>query len=126
MSLFVLDTDTFSLLLHGHDEVSRRIVQADAHVLALTIITVEESLTGWYSQVRRARRDDDILEAYGALHRTFDFLRDLPVLPFDASAIQRFRDLRRLHRRRSGNDLRIAAIVMEHVGILVTRNQQDF
>jgi tRNA(fMet)-specific endonuclease VapC len=41
-------------------------------------------------------------------------------------AIARYRDLRVRHRRIGTNDLRIAAIVVEHESILVTRNTSDF
>ena len=52
MSLHVLDTDSLTLLLHGHAEIGRRAASCEQAELALTIVTVEETLTGWYSQIR--------------------------------------------------------------------------
>jgi tRNA(fMet)-specific endonuclease VapC len=126
MSLSVLDTDVFTLLLRGNENIHRRIAQTSPASLAITIITIEECLTGWYSEIRRARRDEAILQAYASLQETFEILRGLPVLSFNANALNRFHELRRLHRRIAGNDLRIAAITMSHSGILITRNKRDF
>ena len=41
-----LHTDTTTLLLHEHPEVSRKAAQADTTSLTVTIITVEEILSG--------------------------------------------------------------------------------
>src|SRR5438445_8398627 len=112
MSLYVLDTDTFSLFLRGHQDVCRRVVQSPADQLAVTIVTVEESLTGWYSQIRRARRDDEFVSAYESLQQTVHLLADLQILPFDADAVLTFQRIRKSHRRVASNDLRIAAIVL--------------
>lgn len=126
MSLHVLDTDTVTLLLRGHTGVASRAAAQDPSELAVTIITVEEVLTGWYSQIRRAKKDDQLARAYAALQEAVAFFSQVRVLPFDQDAIRESRLLRRLHRRTGTNDLRIAAIVQLRQGILVTRNQQDF
>lgn len=73
-------------------------------------ITVEELLRGWYTQVRRARDDEQLARAYQALQETVEFTRQIQILPFNRPAIARYRDLRIRHRRSRGNDLRIAAI----------------
>ena len=92
----------------------------------MTIITVEEILRGWYTQIRRARDDEQLARAYQALRQTVEFARDVQLLPFDLPGIRRYRQLRIHHRRIGTNDLRIAAIVLEQQGILVTRNTSDF
>ena len=51
MSLYVLDTDHLSLYRYGHPEVSARIEATPADQLAVTIITIEEQLRAWYTQV---------------------------------------------------------------------------
>ena len=58
MTTYALDTDTTTLLLRGHAEECRRVGEVEAEELCVTIITVEEILTGWYSQIRRAKKDD--------------------------------------------------------------------
>jgi predicted nucleic acid-binding protein len=61
MTEYTLDTDTTTLLLRGHAEVCAHAGAFEAEQLSITIITVEEILTGWYSQIRRARKDEQIL-----------------------------------------------------------------
>jgi tRNA(fMet)-specific endonuclease VapC len=48
MSLYVLDTDTLSLYRHGHAAVVQHTLTHPPEVLAITVITVEEQLSGWY------------------------------------------------------------------------------
>jgi tRNA(fMet)-specific endonuclease VapC len=46
MSLWVLDTDTLTLLQHNHPAVCRHAGQHAPQELAITVITVEEQLSG--------------------------------------------------------------------------------
>lgn len=55
-----------------------------------------------------------------------EFTRGIQLLPLNVPGIRRYRQLRTRHRRIGTNDLRIAAIVLEQQGILVTRNTTDF
>jgi tRNA(fMet)-specific endonuclease VapC len=126
MSLWVLDTDSLTLWLRGQPGIATRVVQTPPSQLATTIITVEEILRGWYTQVRRARNDDQLARAYQALQETVEFTRSIQLLAFNRAAIARYRDLRVSHRRTGVNDLRIAAIVLDQESILVTRNTADF
>jgi tRNA(fMet)-specific endonuclease VapC len=54
MSLFVLDTDTLSLYYHGEPTVVQRVDAGPATELAISIMTVDEQLTGWYTLTRQA------------------------------------------------------------------------
>jgi predicted nucleic acid-binding protein len=51
MTTYALDSDTTTLLLRGHPSVCQRAAETEAAQLSLTIITVEEILTGWYTQI---------------------------------------------------------------------------
>src|SRR5215813_13583806 len=126
MSLWVLDTDMLTLWLRGQETVAARVATTPPQQLAVTIVTIEEVLGGWYTQVRRARDDQQIARAYEAHQQTVEFTRGIQLLPFDLLAIRHYRQLRTHHRRIGTNDLRIAAIVLEQQGILVTRNTTDF
>ncbi len=126
MTCWILDTDVLTLFLHGETTVCHRVASVSPDELAVTIITVEEVLTGWYSELRRARRDDQLVRAYSTLQQAVEFFRHVQILPFNEQAAWRFHDLRQQHRRLGTNDLRIAAIAIEHSGIVVTRNQSDF
>ena len=58
MSLFVLDTDLLTLLEESHPAVGSHFIQHPPGEVAITILSVEEQLSGWYSQVRKAKRPD--------------------------------------------------------------------
>lgn len=98
----------------------------DPDELAITIITVEEVLSGWYRLIRQAREDDKLVRAYESLQQSVEFLRQVRILPFDRGAIERFHGLRRKHRSIGTNDPRIAAIVLQSDASLVSRNLVDF
>ena len=126
MSLWVLDTDMLTLWLRGQETVAARVASTPAQQLAVTVTTVEEVLGGWYTQIRQARDDQQLARAYQALQQAVEFTRGMQLLPFDLPGIRRYRQLRTQHRRIGTNDLRIAAIVLEQQGSLVTRNTTDF
>jgi tRNA(fMet)-specific endonuclease VapC len=126
LSLWVLDTDALTLWLRGQETIAAHVAATPPQQLAVTIITVEEVLGGWYTQIRQARDDQQLARAYQALHEAIEFSRSIRILPFDLPEIRRYRQLRTQHRRIGTNDLRIAAIVLEQQAILVTRNTTDF
>lgn len=126
MTLYVLDTDILTLFQSGHSVVVRHVQGCPADQLAVSVISVEEQLTGWYTKLRRAKKRDQLARAYQRLAHSVSFLSHLQILPFPEPTIVRYEDLRDAHRHIGKNDLRIAAIVLEHAAILVTRNLQDF
>jgi tRNA(fMet)-specific endonuclease VapC len=126
MSLYVLDTDHLSLYRYGHPEVSARIEATPADQLAVTIITIEEQLRAWYTQVRRARDRDHLARAYQGLFEAAETSKYIRVLPFTSRAIERYLNLRNQLPRLGKMDLSIAAIALENDGIVVTRNRRDF
>jgi tRNA(fMet)-specific endonuclease VapC len=126
MSLYVLDTDHVSLLRDGHAEVVSRLRSVAAEERAITIVTIEEQLRAWFTQVRRARNADQLALAYDGLFQVVQMARSVPVLPFVPSAVARYFELRRSLRRVGKLDLAISAIALEANAILVTRNRHDF
>jgi tRNA(fMet)-specific endonuclease VapC len=126
MSQYALDTDTLTLLLHGQANVTRQAAAHDPADLAVPIVSVEEILTGWYTQIRQSKSDDQLARAYAALQQAVEFTSSTRILPYDRDAIQRFRQLRASKPRIGVNDLKIAAIALEQGAVLVTRNVQDF
>jgi tRNA(fMet)-specific endonuclease VapC len=69
MTLHVLDTDMLTLLEEGHPAAGRRFLQERPEDVATTVLTVEEQLTGWYTQVRKAKRPERLA---WACHRLAD------------------------------------------------------
>jgi tRNA(fMet)-specific endonuclease VapC len=126
MSLYVLDTDIFSLWRTAHPIVSQRVSSCPHTDLAITIITVEEQLSGWSAQLRRVRKIDDLARVYQQFTESVSKLAGLPILSFTEPAILRYQHLKTLRLNIGGYDLRIAAITLEQGGILVSRNLRDF
>ena len=126
MSLYVLDTDVLTLLQDGDPFVIRNVASHATDALAITVISVEEQLTGWYTQVRRARRRDLLAGAYERLATNVQFLAGTTILPFPEPTILRYENLKALKMNVGKKDLRIAAIVLDNNGVLVTRNLRDF
>ncbi len=67
MSLFVLDTDIATLYYHGDSNVVRRVDSRPTIELAISVMTVDEQLTGWYTLTRQVRRPEEIAKAYERL-----------------------------------------------------------
>ena len=93
MTLHILDTDTLTLYQSGHAVVVQRIGLCPAEELALTIISVEEELTGWYTKVRQAKKKDELARAYQRLTNAVRFFSRLNILSFCEPAIERYEDL---------------------------------
>lgn len=126
MSLFVVDTDILSLYYDGHPLVCQKIDATPTADLAITVMTVDEQLTGWYTLTRQARRPDEIAHSYARLADAVVRLARWRILPYTEQAIARVAQLKGMHLNVRVMDLRIAAIALEHAGIVVTRNVRDF
>ena len=126
MKLHLFDTDTLSLFRHGNPNVVAEARRVGREHLAISVISVEEQLTGWYSLLRNTKRPEEIVIAYGQLAETVLFLSTLPILPFSAEAAATLADLRRQKIRIGTLDLRIASIALVHDAVLVTRNRRHF
>jgi len=127
MRLYILDTDILTLLQEGNPIVKQHVVSHRRQEIAITIISVEEQLTGWYTKIRRTKKPSLLAQAYERLTRNVRYLAELPtIISFTESAILRFEQFRALKLNVPSQDLRIAAITLEHGGILVSRNLRDF
>jgi len=126
MSLYVLDTDMLSLYQRGDTGVCARCEAQPSDNLAVTVISVEEQLSGWYTLLRRAKKPQQLAQVYQRMTATVRFLSRLQILSFDEPAIAVFEQLRGLRLRIGAMDVRIAAITRTAGGILVTRNVSDF
>lgn len=123
---YVLDTDILTLFQRGDPNVVRNAQSRPPDQLAVTIISVEEQLSGWYTELRQAKKADHLALAYQRMTTAVRFLVRFYILTFGEPAIARYEGLRAAHRRLDKSDLRIAAIVLESGDTLVTRNAKDF
>ena len=126
MSLYVLDTDMLTLVEEGHPEAARRFLEHRPEEVAITVISVEEQLSGWYTEVRQTKDAYKLAQAYKRLAACVRFLADMEILDFSESAIQRYQDLVKLKLKIGRTDLRIAATALEYGATVVTRNRRDF
>ncbi|HKB04097.1 MAG TPA: type II toxin-antitoxin system VapC family toxin [Gemmataceae bacterium] len=126
MSVFVLDTDIVSLFQHDHPAVTAEVQKHPLSELAITVLTVEEQLSGWYNELRKSKKRAALAAVYQRMVQTVQFLGHWPILSFTEPAIDRYEDLQRLKLKVKKTDLRIAAIVPEVRAVLVTRNIRDF
>jgi tRNA(fMet)-specific endonuclease VapC len=126
MSLYVLDTDMLSLYRRGHALVRQRVDSHPRDELAITVMNVEEQLSGWYSMLRRAKQPPRLARSYQELADAVQFLAGWRILLYPELAIARYEQLKAMKLQVRKMDLRIAAITLENGGILVTRNVRDF
>jgi tRNA(fMet)-specific endonuclease VapC len=126
MSLFVLDTDILTLFQMGHPQVVARVGEHAPDELAISVVTVEEQLSGWYTQLRKAKRPDKLAWAYRRLAANVRFLARVRILDFDEPSIRLYDEFKRLRLGVRKMDLQIAATALEHGAIVATRNGRDF
>src|SRR5437588_11227421 len=126
MSLYVIDTDTVTLHRQGHALVSPRILSTDPKDLAVTVMTIDEELSGWYGLLRKAKQPKQLAYAYQQLAESVAYFSGWQILSFPEAAIARYDQLAAMKLNIRKMDLRIAAITLENNGIVVTWNFSDF
>jgi tRNA(fMet)-specific endonuclease VapC len=122
----VLDTDMLTLYQFGHVAVVRQVLDHLLEELSVTIVSVDEQLTGWYTRLRRAKQPAEQARVYQLFTDGVAFLSQFKILSFTEPAIERFHQLKAARLNVAANDLRIAAIVLEQGATLITRNVSDF
>ena len=87
MSLFVLDTDILTLYYRGNPVVVRCVDDQPTATLAISVVTLDEQLSGWYTLTRRARQPNEISRAYANLAEAVVRLAKWRILPYTETAI---------------------------------------
>lgn len=126
MSLKILDTATLSLLERKDLKVLRRLAVVSPSELVVTVINVEEQMTGWQIYLRRAKTDKELATAYENLAASVRVLSGMRIISFSEAAIARYNSLLAMKLNVGKMDLRIAAIALEEGATVVTRNLRDF
>ncbi len=121
--MFVLDTDTLTLLLRGHPKVIERRRHVEDAVV-ITIFTQIEVLRGRFDSLLKAADGEQLLLAQQRLQETE---RDLeafhPLLVNEAAVAEFVRLLEVKGLKKIGRaDLLIAAVTLANKATLVTRN----
>jgi predicted nucleic acid-binding protein len=104
---YLFDTDTLSLYFQQHPILIQRILRHLHDEIAVTAVTIEEVLTGWYTALRRARKLEQVVTAYDRLTATMRELRSWDIVSFGAAAMTRYEHLRALRLNVRKQDVRI-------------------
>jgi tRNA(fMet)-specific endonuclease VapC len=122
----LLDTDTLSLFMNGHERVTERVRQEGA--VTITVITRIEILQGRFASIPKAADPEQLLLAQQRLERSDQLMRSVTIVPIDAGVAAEFEKLlqnKKLKKIGRG-DLLIASFALAHGATLVTRNRKDF
>lgn len=126
MTQYILDTDHISLFQKGNRQITARINAMNPANIAVTVISSEEQLRGWFDAIRQASSGDRLVWAYLGLRQAVEYFNTVRVLDFTQDALGRYLKLRAFKLRVGTQDLRIAAIALSLDTVLVTRNHRDF
>ncbi len=128
--MIVLDTDHLSILQH-HDSphagsLRQRIESVENEEVVTTVVTYEEQVRSWLSQIRRHADVAKQIPFYDRLVQFADFFAEWTLLPFNQDAAAAFKRFRKQKIRISSTDLKIASVVLVHDATLLSRNVSDF
>ena len=127
-NVLVLDTDHLSEFDRGSaigGSLRSRLSTASDEVVT-TIVTVEEQLRGWLTQIKRAGEVTRQIAPYERLRARLEFFAGWRLLPWDSVAADLFDDLRRQGVRVGTMDLKIACIAITQDATRLSRNLKDF
>jgi hypothetical protein len=121
MSLYVLDTNMTTLYRRGHEAVVRHALTHPPEDLAITVIPVEEQLSGWYTLLRRVKISYGFNARLRRFVETVMFLSSTRTLwrdcvgagrspSFTEPAVAQYEQLRSMRLRIGTMALRIAAL----------------
>jgi tRNA(fMet)-specific endonuclease VapC len=80
--MFILDTDTLSLLHAGHEKIGQRISRVDSAEVATTVVSKIEILRARHAFLLKAETGDQLLRAQQWLHQSEELLAKIAILPF--------------------------------------------
>lgn len=128
MSVFILDTDTLTLLDREAPVVRAAVAAAMAtgHTVGITAITVEEQIDGWFRLFRRAKTNTQLARASDLFCRGVRLWSSFTVYPQTEASLARFDALVKLKLNVGKMDLRIAGVALELGATVVTHNTRDF
>src|SRR5271157_3210538 len=108
MNLYLLDTDTVSLFQHGDTTVCAAVYAHSPADVGITVISVEEQLSGWYTELRRAKDRQRLAAIYQRLADTGRTYSRMQIVAFTEPGIARYEKLLRQKLKVRKSDLRIA------------------
>jgi tRNA(fMet)-specific endonuclease VapC len=126
--MYVLDTDTLTLLHAGNPQLERNKARFDPSQIAITIINRIEALRGRFDFVLKAADGAQLRQALTWLRRSEELLADFHILTCNDAVLEVFDTLRpnKKLKKIGRADLLIACIALAHRATLVTRNTKHF
>src|SRR5262249_43443630 len=95
--------------------------------VVVTVVSFEEQTRGWLAQVTKAKTAEKLSAAYVRLRNLLEHYCRRRVLDFDSAAAGHYYlELQKAKIKVGTMDLRIAAIVMAHDALLISRNLSHF
>jgi tRNA(fMet)-specific endonuclease VapC len=123
------DTDVLSELLADNPVYVARARALPPGQLAVPVVAAAEVLRGWLAAIRQAeagRTRMTLSFAFGRFEQGLSRVVGYTILPYTPTAHAQYVALRAARIRIGTNDLRIAAICLDHKVTLVTRNARDY
>ena len=127
--MVLLDTDHMSLIQRGGTEgqrIRQRLRTLPLDDVATTIVSYEEQMRGWLARLARATTQERQTFDYRELKKLLQSYCSFAVLDYNAEAAAEFQRLFALKLRIGTMDMKIAAVVLAHNAVLLTRNRTDF
>jgi tRNA(fMet)-specific endonuclease VapC len=123
------DTDVLSEILLGNAAYLARVNLIPDPDRAVPIVALEEVLRGRLDGVRRAQAGRiklSLEQAYALFRASIEDTRPYRLLPYTTAAHALVEQWRKAKIRVGTNDMRIAAICIDHGATLITRNARDY
>ena len=123
------DTDILTELFAGNATLLHRLDAIDADKRGIPVVAAGEVVRGWLAAVRQAEAGKgrmSLEDAFGRFQQSLVNLAPFTLLPYTAAAHALVEQWRKAKIRVGTNDMRIAAICIDHGATLVTRNARDY
>ena len=126
MPQFLFDTDHLTLFERNYPPILQRLTFQPANAVAVSAVTVEESLRGRLAALARCRNAQDRINSYSQLVGSIDVFSRLPLIDWDHGSEPEFQQLLAMRLRVGTQDLKIGSIALANNLTLLTRNRVDF
>ena len=126
MAAYILDSTTLTHLRYRHPKVTAAVTAHADDDLAVTTVTLEEALGGWYNLIRKSRTLQAEEHASVQLADAVMAFAPFVVHPVTVAARGRFDALLKLRLDVGRADLKIADVALELGATVVTDNARDF
>jgi tRNA(fMet)-specific endonuclease VapC len=128
--MILVDTDHITVLRYvEHPRCSAlksRLQTVTGEAVATTVVTLEEQMRGWLTEISRWRQVQRQIVAYQSLTDLFDFFGRWQVVSLGAQAAENFERFRKSGVRIGTSDLKIASIAVARNALLLSAKLRDF